>query len=527
MRHQGTTWIIGLALMLAAGPAAFGAGADTGSGLAEIGSRTQLFVDDYMIQHLSNAKQVLNPAQKHPNNPLIVSDRPWEGHYLGLSRVYYDEEEGVFKMWYRSNNDFKVKKGASITDYKWTDEGVVREKVWSAESYSFVGNSNGDVWLTCFATSRDGVIWEKPSLGKVEFNGSTRNNILPEESRVPTFRDPNATDPAKRYVSLGHRRGSPGNPGFMLDLYHSPDGFNWTPYENNPVIDTSPVPGRWGPTVFMGWDPIRKVYAAHIESCIHRACLLGKRLIGRAESPDLIHWSRDQLIVLPDEHDSPDTEFYAMAAFDYDGIYLSIIEIFRTTKTWHYPELAMSRDGLHYERNYREPFIRLGDFGDFDESTVYVFQAPIVHKDKVLVYYYGGNWRGADALHEKGDKGIFAIGLATVPRDGFVSVDAGKLHPGRLVTRPFSFQGDGLYVTMEAAKHNWGSGIPELRVEILDSNQRPVPGFTMEDSDPIRTTGRHRMSWQGRKDVGGLEGTPVQLRFHFKNAKLFSFQFQP
>ena len=121
MRYQGTTWIVGWALMLAAGPAAAGAGA--GGGLAEIGSRTQLFVDDYMIQHLSHARQVLNPAQKHPNNPLIASDRPWEGHYLGLSRVYYDEEEGVFKMWYRSNNDFKVKKGADITDYKWTDEG--------------------------------------------------------------------------------------------------------------------------------------------------------------------------------------------------------------------------------------------------------------------------------------------------------------------------------------------------------------------------------------------------------------------
>ena len=525
MRQNGTTWIIGLALMLAAGSAASGSG--EGGGLADIGSRTQLFVDDYMIQHLSNAKQVVNPARKHPNNPLISADRPWEGHYLGLSRVFYDEEEGVFKMWYRSNDGFKVKKGADITDYKWTEKGVVREKVHSAESYSFEGNANGEDWLTCFATSRDGVIWEKPSLGKVEFNGSTRNNILPEESRVPTFRDPNATDPAKRYVSLGTRRGPAGKPGFMLDLHHSPDGFNWTPYENNPVLDTSPEPGRWGPTVFMGWDPIRKTYAAHIESCLHRACPLGKRIIGRAESPDLINWGRDQLIVLPDEEDSPDTEFYRHGSLrlrrGLPGIHPHLPD---------HQHLALSRVGHEPRRTplraqLPEPFIRLGDFGDFDESTVYVFQAPIVHGDKVLVYYYGGNWRGADVLHEKGDKGIFAIGLATVPRDGFVSVDAGKLRPGRLVTRPFSFQGDGLHVTMEAAKHNWGSGVPELRVEILDSNQRPIPGFTMDDSDPIRTSGRHRMTWQGRKDVGGLEGTAVQLRFHFKNAKLFSFQFQP
>ena len=51
----------------------------------------------------------------------------------------------------------------------------------------------------------------------------------------------------------------------------------------------------------MGWDPIRNVYVAHIESCLHRGCPLGKRITGRSESPDMIHWSEVETIMIPDD----------------------------------------------------------------------------------------------------------------------------------------------------------------------------------------------------------------------------------
>ena len=166
----------------------------------------------------------------------------------------------------------------------------------------------------------------------------------------------------------------------------------------------------------------------------------------------------------------------------------------------------------------------LGDFGDFDETTIYVSQ-PFVHEGEIRIYYYGGNWRGSEALYEKGDKAGFAIGLATVKEDGFVSVDAGKIHPGELVTRLFTFEGDELYVNMEAAKYNHGSGQPEIKVAILGSDTDAAGGFSMDAADPIRTTGKHRISWKGKTNVGALTGQPIQLRFQIRNAKLFSFQF--
>ena len=59
----------------------------------------------------------------------------------------------------------------------------------------------------------------------------------------------------------------------------------------------------------MGWDPIRKTYAAHLENCLHQRCSLDRRLIGRVESRDMIHWGVPETIIVPDEKDYPDTEF--------------------------------------------------------------------------------------------------------------------------------------------------------------------------------------------------------------------------
>ena len=189
------------------------------------------------------------------------------------------------------------------------------------------------------------------------------------------FQDLHEEDQRKRYKGLV-RTGSTTTT-MTFDLYYSPDSLTWTPCEHNPVIDTAPRIGRWGPTIFMGWDPIRQVYAVHMENCLHRRCPHAKRLIGRAESPDMIHWSDPETILMPDEQDPPDTEFYVMPVTVYAGLYVGLLWIFRTNDSTHHPELVFSRNGIHYERNYREPFIQRGGHkGMFDSSCVYNLRAP-------------------------------------------------------------------------------------------------------------------------------------------------------
>ena len=65
----------------------------------EIGNKRQLFVDSYIIQSLTDARQVLNQAQKHSKSPVLKQDRPWEGNLIQTASVLYDGDAKLFKMW--------------------------------------------------------------------------------------------------------------------------------------------------------------------------------------------------------------------------------------------------------------------------------------------------------------------------------------------------------------------------------------------------------------------------------------------
>ena len=482
--------------------------------LIDIGSRKQLFVDEYLIESMSYCTQSMNRAEKVVGNPVLRPEHPWEGSDLCVSDVWWDEEAGRFEMRYSTT--------------RWQARRSKGEVIVEGEGQGY----------TCLAVAADGLYWEKPVVGEVEYQGSKENNILPLEWLMGyTYPDPNATDPARRF--RGHiRKGDTQTPGMTFDLYFSPDLKKWTPHTENPIIDTSPQIGRWGPTEFMGWDPIRGVYAVYMENCHHRRASLGKRLIGRSESADGIAWTEPETILLPDAQDAPDTEFYHMPCIAYEGLYVGLVWIFRTTNTTHHPELVFSRDAIHYQRNYRQPFIERGGGIDFDSVCLYA-NAPIVRGDRILTFYTGRNWRSPETLLELGDRATGAIGLAITRLDGFVSVDgikglAGNAPIGRphfpeyseLVTRAFSFSGSQLHLNIEAARQQWGAGPCELRVEILAPNHAYIPGYEFGDADPITEGGLDCVaSWKGRSDLSQMAGRTVKLRVYFKNAKLYSFQF--
>ena len=280
--------------------------------LIDIGSQKQLFLDDYLIESMTQARQGVNPAFKVAHNPIIRSERPWEGNHVGLTSVVFDDEDGVFKMWYSARNlkvDPRLRPGGA--------SGVVI-------------SGEDDPPVTCLATSEDGIHWERPVLGLVEYDGSRENNIVPPGVvEAPSFLDRHERDPAKRYKAMKWTMDT--TKPMQSSLYYSPDGFAWTPCAGNPVIDTTPVAGRWGPTYFMGWDPIRETYAAYVESSHHMRTLFGRRLIGRAESPDMIHWTEPETVIVPDADDYPDTEFYRLVVIPYAGLYVGLLWIFRTT----------------------------------------------------------------------------------------------------------------------------------------------------------------------------------------------------
>lgn len=112
----------------------------------DTGGQAQLLLDDHVIERTENLKRTVHQPQAHPQNPLLDADKPWEFTCVTLwGTVLYDEQDGIFKMWYQTWGNIPAPTKSSYV---------------------------------CYATSKDGLKWEKPDLGLIEFNGEPHNNIV-------------------------------------------------------------------------------------------------------------------------------------------------------------------------------------------------------------------------------------------------------------------------------------------------------------------------------------------------------------
>jgi hypothetical protein len=103
--------------------------------------------------------------------------------------------------------------------------------------------------------------------------------------------------------------------------------------------------------------------------------------------------------------------------------------------------------------------------------------------------------------------------------DGFASAHAGYAG-GQLTTRPFLFEGSKLELNYSTSAAGF------VKVELLDQAGMPVPGFTLAEAhelvgDEIGRT----YNWKKGMDVSALRGKPVSVRFHLKDADLYSYRF--
>ena len=286
------------------------------------------------------------PAQK--SDPILPPDRPWE-------------QDGG----HRSVTSFKVKDGRYTIDY-YTPAGL------------------------CRAESEDGYNWTKPELGAVEFEGSTKNNIV-STKYFRIFEDPSAP-PEERFKAIGGksgfyarerdadgnhvevhldkdavaRMGGPEDPGILrlqewnLEKFEgewgtlkafmmgavSPDGFNWTELEK-PLLEE-----------FVDGDNIvfyDEVLGKYVGYC--RFHVAGRRCAGRCESDDFRTFTPEQLAVMPDALDPPDVSFYNHGYTRYPGrndLHLMFLSRYVQSAATKDIQLAVSHDGINWERPDRK-----------------------------------------------------------------------------------------------------------------------------------------------------------------------------
>ncbi len=438
----------------------------------------QLFVDDFLIEE-TTLKRVFHKAEYHPACPVLRPDRPWEmegGKPTAMvfsDGVWYDPKERLFKMWY-------------------------------------MGGFNT---ATCYATSHNGIVWEKPSL-----DVKVGTNIVSPARRDSTivWQDLEESDPKRKYkiFAVAERYST----YCRMHLHYSPDGIHW----GEPVATS----GQCGDRSTVFWNPFRKVWVYGIRNDSRYG---RDRLYREASNPitgaawktgELSWWVGADRLDMPREDMRVQPQLYNLDAVAYESVMLGLFSIWHgQTDARPKPntvKLGFSRDGYHWYRPYREAFLPVSEQRtDWNWGNVQSAGGGCLVVGDKLYFYVSGRTSSPDTptVH------TCTTGLATLRRDGFASMQTEET--GTLVTRPLLFKGKHLFVNGDMS-----SG--ELRVECLDEQGRVLRGFLKEECQPVRADGtRIQVRWKHRANLASLSGKRVRFRFTLTRGSLFAFWVSP
>ena len=334
-----------------------------------------------------NAKIVPGPVKKDLrvffaegilSNPPV----PWEARFdNGYPRVFWDEDYKEYRCYY---SNFARDEASSRYSLK---ERIGRD-------YDFHDKTkypNPRIHSLLMARSKDGISWERPSLGAVEFNGSKDNNIVMAGwgGKVNVFRDAHEKDPAKRYKMIGKN-----HPPNWVTVSFSPDGIHFC----------DPIPVQWigdgdhtpmaDTNNYAFWDETTNCYALITRTWESQIF----RLSNRCESDDFIHWTRPREIY---RSDGMDDQLYAMPVFQRAGVYIGLGSIFHVGDMGSADfdkvdlELLYSLDCWHFiPVAAGQPLIKRGkgEYGSGAPDSGTIYASPPVRIDgKDYIYYIGGN----------------------------------------------------------------------------------------------------------------------------------------
>jgi hypothetical protein len=496
---------------------------------------TELFLDNNMIEMTPGVSRRLLQPKKHLLNPVVRCDRWWEGDTMEPYTTMYDEEEKIFKMWARCGSD-------------------------SASGYM-----DGNAAYMTYLTSTDGVRWDKPKLGVVDFAGRRDHNViftsdsisgtyiassqgrkgfvvpsrpLTSEGKKAFFwsviRHPSPRDASEKFIALAIVQDHHRPPGAYIVT--SPDGIHWS-CANDPFWQTPHDVSGNGDDCLMEitydkakqkWVVYRRIIPEFSERMVANESDRERKAVDRyyrsyayVESDDLREWKNYQSILSMDADDPADTELYQFSCQKYSQIYVGYMSVFHLTRPQPIDiQLATSRDGVNFTRVCRgEPFIPSGQLGYYDYMAMGCTQPePIIFNDTVYIYYDAANFpHNLDIAST--DPRVLKDGaaLATFKRDRFASLETGDSDsaPARVVTKPFTVQHSKLY--LNAATWDKGS----IRVEALTRDWQPIPGFTEPQALGIQGNALdHPVRWSDNADVSKLLGKEIRLKFYMTRARI-------
>jgi len=355
--------------------------------------------------------------------------------------------------------------------------------------------------VLCYANSKDGVHWEKPNLGLVEFNGSKNNNIVALDeptlwSTAAVLYDSEEPDPKRRFkIAFEATFDGYG----QLCVGYSADGLCWM----------RPFRGTGIGLEMSGITKHRGMYYVTGQGAGTTDYIVTSRKMVVVASADFEHWSPCPIIALDrspqarttaQEADVSTTEEVHLGA----GLWNRGNVILGVYGQWHgHPSgdralvsidlgLVISHDAQQYHEpipNFklvpaREQKDRTPGFGPALEQG----QGMVNHGDQTLFWY--SLWHGPAAS---------GVRMVTWKRDRLGMLKPFRSQGAQAISSLIQAQGGALPVAINA------SGLSEhsqMRVSLLDRGFCPITGFSGKDAAIVDADGlRTPLRWKGGEAI--------------------------
>jgi len=448
----------------------------------------------------------------------FIPDKPWEARSAHYSNVIKDN--GKYRMYYLTH----------ITTAKRSVERENRkDTIEVLDTY------------VCYAESEDGLHWERPSVGLYEYEGSYENNIILRSIDKPgeedffdnffVFIDENpACPPEKKYKATAYMR------YYRLGWYSSPDGIHW---RFEAIFD---MPGKFDTLNVCWWDKEIKKYVAYVrdfhnipeDGDLNR----GIRDARRTESEDFIHWTTPELITFNESDDYPIYTNNVSRYYRNPDIYIGFPTRYEERQAWNdsFEELCgkdlrkkameicprfgltvtdcvfmSSRDGVRFDK-CDEALFAPGP--EFHANWIYgncypsyfMWETPVGDgENKELSMLVGNLYAHANTVHTD------VIEHYTLRIDGFACYKA-KYRGGKVVTKPFIFEGDELRINFSTS----AKGSIYITIRDEDGNEAKTCELFGDKID-------RRVRFEGA-ELSAFAGKPVTLEFEMKDARLYAFE---
>ncbi len=454
-----------------------------------LGNRLELFTDSFLIDRMEGTVLLMHSPKDE--GIVMFFDKPWEGAFSAYVTVIKDGD--LFRLYYRGMPE--------------------------------AGKDGGAGETTCYAESRDGIHWVKPSLGLFEVRGTRDNNVILADAAPVTHNFCPFLDtrpgvlPERRYKALG------GTSQSGLIAWCSPDGIHWKKMQEAPVF----TQGAFDSQNVSFWSEHEQKYLCYFRTWT-KVNGVNFRMVSRTTSDDFIHWTAP---VEMDFGNTPREQLYTNQTAPYfraPHIYISVAARFMPHRQVLTEEqahrlhvdpgyfrdcsdavLMTSRGGNRYYRTFMEGYIRPGIGLDNWVSRSNYPALNIVQTGPAEMSLYVNQDYAQPTAH---------LHRYSLRLDGFVSAHA-PYRGGEMITKPFRFGGDTLFINFSTSAAGF------VKVEIQDESGIPLEGYSLDEAREIIGNEIEKpVSWKQGSNLRKVTGKTVRLRFVMKDADLYSICFK-